>query len=36
MVEILTPEMQREYVGAITIENWEMMLREGQRLAEAA
>ena len=36
MVEVLTPEMQREYVGAITIENWENMLREGQRLAEAA
>jgi len=28
--------MQREYVGAITIENWENMLQEGQRLAEAA
>jgi hypothetical protein len=26
MVELLTPEMQREYLGAVTIENWEAML----------
>ena len=26
MVEVLTDEMQREYVGAVTIENWKAML----------
>lgn len=26
LVEVLTPEMQREYVDAITIENWQKML----------
>ncbi|MGZ8345952.1 MAG: hypothetical protein ACXWUP_02440 [Allosphingosinicella sp.] len=36
MIEVLTPEMQQQYLSAITIENWEMMLREGQRLNQAA
>lgn len=35
MVEVLTEEMQREYTGAVTIENWKMMLK-AQGLAEAA
>jgi hypothetical protein len=35
MIEILTDEMQREYTGAITIENWKMMLK-ARGLAEAA
>jgi hypothetical protein len=29
MLEILTPEMQAEYVGAVTIENWRAMLSAG-------
>lgn len=36
MVEVLTAEMQKQYLAAITIENWERMLQEGQRLDEAA
>ena len=35
MVEVLTDEMQREYVGAVTIENWKAML-EAQSLPVAA
>ena len=35
MIEVLTDEMQREYTGAITIENWKMMLK-AHGLAEAA
>ena len=35
MIEILTDEMQREYTGAVTIENWKMMLK-AQGLPEAA
>ena len=35
MIEILTDAMQAEYIGAITIENWKMMLKI-QGLAEAA
>jgi hypothetical protein len=35
MIEVLTDEMQREYTGAVTIENWKMMLKM-QGLAEAA
>ena len=35
MIEVLTDEMQREYIGAVTIENWKMMLK-AQGLAEAA
>jgi hypothetical protein len=35
MIEVLTDEMQREYTGAVTIENWKMMLK-AQGLAEAA
>lgn len=35
MVEVLTEEMQREYLGAISIENWKRML-QGQAMAEAA
>ena len=26
MIEVLTPEMQREYLDAVTIENWQRML----------
>lgn len=33
MVEVLTPEMQAEYRDAVTIENWEAMLRNGARRA---
>jgi len=36
LVEVLTPEMQREYLDAISIENWERMLEEGARLDRAA
>jgi hypothetical protein len=35
MIEVLTPEMQAEYVGAISIENWRAML-SGATRAEAA
>jgi len=35
MIEVLTDEMQREYVGAVTIPNWKRML-EAQGLAAAA
>jgi hypothetical protein len=35
MIEVLTDAMQREYTGAVTIENWKMMLK-AQGLAEAA
>jgi hypothetical protein len=36
MVEVLTPEMQQQYLAAISIESWERMLREGERLEQAA
>jgi hypothetical protein len=38
MIEVLTPEMQREYLDAISIDDWNAMLEERQRamLAEAA
>lgn len=38
LVEVLTPEMQREYLDAITIENWQRMVEDfrAQRLAQAA
>lgn len=29
MIEVLTPEMQHEYVGAMTIANWKAMLAQG-------
>ena len=35
MIEVLTDEMQREYTGAVTVENWKMML-QAQGLPEAA
>lgn len=35
MIEVLTPEMQRQYTRAITIENWQRML-EARPLPEAA
>lgn len=35
MVEILTPEMQEEYLTTISVRNWKLMLAE-QGLAEAA
>jgi hypothetical protein len=38
LVEVLTPEMQAEYLDTITISNWQAMIREfeAQRLAQAA
>ena len=33
MIEVLTPEMQREYLDAITIPNWKAMLAAGKPLA---
>jgi hypothetical protein len=38
LVEVLTPEMQAEYLDAITIPNWQAMIRdfEVRRLAQAA
>ncbi|MFC7498328.1 hypothetical protein ACFQRC_03735 [Enterovirga sp. GCM10030262] len=36
MVEILTPEMQREYQKAITVENWRRMLAARAALVPAA
>ncbi len=35
MLEVLTDEMQREYTGSITIENWQRML-EARKLLQAA
>ena len=35
LIEVLTDEMQREYVGAVTIENWKAMLA-AQSLPAAA
>ena len=35
MVEVLTPEMQREYLETISVDNWKRML-EQQQLAVAA
>ena len=35
LVEVLTPEMQQEYMETVTIQNWREMLDEAQ-LAEAA
>lgn len=34
MLEILTEEMQREYLDAITIPNWKKMLAAGENLSE--
>jgi hypothetical protein len=34
MIEVLTPEMQRQYLNAITIENWRRIV--GERMPEAA
>ena len=38
LVEVLTAEMQREYLDTVTIPNWERMIEEfrAKRLAEAA
>ena len=39
MVEVLTPEMQRQYLDTVTIENWMRMLQAGppaMAMAEAA
>ena len=33
MVELLTAEMQREYLDAVTVENWQRMLSRGAALA---
>lgn len=33
MIEVLTQEMQREYLDAITIPNWKAMLAAGRQLA---
>jgi hypothetical protein len=35
MLEVLTPEMQSEYVRSITIPNWQRMI-EGRKVLEAA
>jgi hypothetical protein len=29
MIEVLTPEMQREYLDCMTIANWKRMLTSG-------
>ena len=34
MLEILTEEMQREYLDTITIPNWKRMLAAGENLSE--
>jgi hypothetical protein len=36
MIEVLTPDMQAEYLGAITIENWRSMLAAQAPVAAAA
>ena len=36
LVEVLTPEMQRQYLDTITIENWERMLAEKRAADQAA
>jgi hypothetical protein len=36
MIEVLTPEMQAEYVGAITIDNWRAMLAAREAMTKAA
>ena len=33
MIEVLTPQMQREYLDAITIPNWKAMLAAGRHAA---
>ena len=35
MIEVLTPQMQAEYTGAITVENWQRMLA-AREMAQAA
>ena len=35
MVEVLTPEMQAEYLAAFTVQNWQGFLA-GQAMAQAA
>jgi hypothetical protein len=32
MIEVLTPEMQQEYLDAITIPNWKMMMAAKERM----
>ncbi len=36
LVEVLTPAMQREYLDTVTIENWQNMVAEFERMKEAA
>lgn len=36
MIEVLTPEMQREYLDCVTVENWTRMLEAGPPQALAA
>jgi hypothetical protein len=36
MIEVLTPDMQQEYLGAISIEKWQRMVEAGPPLAKAA
>ncbi|TMJ17268.1 MAG: hypothetical protein E6G94_01905 [Alphaproteobacteria bacterium] len=36
MIEVLTEEMQQQYVSSVTIENWQRMLEARLPLAEAA
>jgi len=34
MLDVLTPQIQREYLDAITIPNWKAMLAAGKALAQ--
>ncbi len=36
MIEVLTPAMQRQYLDAVTIENWQRLLASPPPLAKAA
>lgn len=36
MVEILTPEMQREYLDTISVKNWKLMLEQQAEMRAAA
>lgn len=36
MIEVLTPDMQEEYLEAVTVQNWKMMLAVRQEAARAA
>jgi len=36
MIEVLTPQMQEEYLDAVTIPNWKAMLAARERMKIAA